>query len=158
MLFRSIPYKFNLKVQLVFALLILFSSCTKSKKTIKSTNSNTESISSIKFAKGFHIQKYNGYAKLIIKSPYPDAEQYQEFILISDKESDFDGKNKIYTPVKKLVATSTTHIPMIEILGETNSLIGFPNTNYISSQRLVNESQIIKSKTWAMNKILTQRY
>ena len=50
-------------------------------------------------------------------------------------QRDFDGKNKIYVPVKKVVATSTTHIPMIEILGETNSLIGFPNTDYISSKK-----------------------
>ena len=56
---------------------------------------------------------------------------------MSDKEMDFDGDNKIYVPVKKLVATSTTHIPMIEILDETNSLIGFPTTNYISSKKTI---------------------
>lgn len=116
-------------------LVMLFSSCTKQKKSIISDNPITESKKSIRYAKGFDIQTYNGYTKLIIKSPYPDAEQYQEFILISDKERDFDSENKIYTPVQKLVATSTTHIPMIEILGETNSLIGFPNTDYISSEK-----------------------
>ena len=122
-------------LQLAFILVILFSSCTKPKKSVNSAKPIVESKKSIRYAKGFDIQIYKGYTKLIIKSPYPDAEQYQEFILISNKESDFDGENKIYTPVKKLVATSTTHIPMIEILGETNSLIGFPNTDYISSEK-----------------------
>ena len=123
------------KLQLVLILFILVSSCSKSKKTSNPISKNNKSNTSIKYAKGFDIQMFNGYKKLIIKSPYPDAEQYQEFILISNKERDFDGKNKIYTPVQKLVATSTTHIPMIEILGETNSLIGFPNTDYISSPK-----------------------
>ena len=127
--------KLNLILRLAFILLILFSSCTKPKKLIISEEPFSESKKLIKYAKGFDIQIYKGYTKLIIKSPYPDAEQYQEFILISNKESDFDGENKIYTPVQKLVATSTTHIPMIEILGETNSLIGFPNTDYISSKK-----------------------
>lgn len=112
-------------------------SCNKPKKEIKVNQKNNQSKTSIKYAKGFDIEIYKGYTKLIIKSPYPDATQYQEFILMSDKEMDFDGDNKIYVPVKKLVATSTTHIPMIEILDETNSLIGFPTTNYISSKKTI---------------------
>jgi len=112
-------------------------SCNKPKKEIKVNQKDNQSKTSIKYAKGFDIEIYKGYTKLIIKSPYPDATQYQEFILMSDREMDFDGDNKIYVPVKKLVATSTTHIPMIEILDETNSLIGFPTTNYISSKKTI---------------------
>ena len=112
-------------------------SCNKPKKEIKVNQKDNQSKTSIKYAKGFDIQIHKGYTKLIIKSPYPDATQYQEFILMSDREMDFDGDNKIYVPVKKLVATSTTHIPMIEILDETNSLIGFPTTNYISSKKTI---------------------
>jgi len=125
----------KLKITLILALLILISSCVNPKKESVSNGQIKSTETSIKYAKGFDIQTYDGYVKLIIKSPYPDAEQYQEFILISNKERDFDGENKIYTPVQKIVATSTTHIPMIEILGETNSLIGFPNTDFISSKK-----------------------
>lgn len=127
----KIPFRF-LSFTMLFLLII---SCENSKnktdKSLELKNTNT----SIKYANGFDIQVFNGYKKLIIKSPYPDADQYQEFILISDRSKDFEGKNNIYIPVKKVVATSTTHIPMIEILNETNSLIGFPNTDYISSQK-----------------------
>ncbi|MEL4455143.1 ABC transporter substrate-binding protein [Lutimonas vermicola] len=114
---------------------LLIISCENPKKEIKTGSEDKYIDTSIKYANGFDIQYFNGYRKLIIKSPYPDAEQYQEFILISDKSKDVEGENKIYTPVKKVVATSTTHIPMIDILNETNSLIGFPNTDYISSQK-----------------------
>ena len=120
---------------LILFLSLSVTTCDQPKKEVIPNNTYDESKTSIKYAKGFDIQTYKGYTKLIIKSPYPDAKQYQEFILVSDKKFDFDGSNKIYVPVKKLVATSTTHIPMIEILDETNSLIGFPTTDYISSQK-----------------------
>ncbi len=123
---------------LIFLGLILsVISCDQAKEKVKINENNNEFITSVKYAKGFDIQLYKGYTKLIIKSPYPDAKQYQEFILVSDRKADFEGSNKIYVPVKKMVATSTTHIPMIEILDETNSLIGFPTTDYISSKKTV---------------------
>jgi len=123
---------------LIFLGLILsVISCDQSKEKVKINEINNEFITSVKYAKGFDVQLYKGYTKLIIKSPYPDAKQYQEFILVSDRKTDFEGSNKIYVPVKKMVATSTTHIPMIEILDETNSLIGFPTTDYISSKKTV---------------------
>ena len=130
-------YKIPLLHLILSGLFLVIISCNKPKKKNISNETFTEAKTSIKYAKGFDIQIYKGYTKLIIKSPYPDATQYQEFLLISDKKMDIDGDYKIYVPVKKLVATSTTHIPMIEILDETNSLIGFPTTDYISSKKTI---------------------
>ena len=120
---------------LFLGVILCFISCNTDEKKSQNTIQKTSSKSLIKYARGFDIQVFDGYKKLIIKSPYPDAEQYQEFILVSDKKRDFDGKNKIEIPVKNLVATSTTHIPMIEILEESESLAGFPNTDFISSKK-----------------------
>jgi len=122
----------NLLLPILF---ICFFSCDEKKETSVSEENKIKSKFLIKYAQGFDLQYYNGYKKLIIKSPYPDAEQYQEFILVSDKKNDFDGLNKLFIPIQKVVATSTTHIPMIEILGEANSIIGFPNTDFISSKK-----------------------
>ena len=41
----------------------------------------------------------------------------------------------IQVPVKNIVVTSTTHIPMLELLGVEKSLVGFQDTNYISSEK-----------------------
>jgi iron complex transport system substrate-binding protein len=38
-------------------------------------------------------------------------------------------------PIKRLVATSSTHIPPLELLGNENSLVGFPHLDYISSPK-----------------------
>ncbi len=115
---------------------ISFQSCKKQPETSKISTENSAFKSSVTYAKGFDIQVFRDYKKLIIKSPYPNAENQQEFILISKNNSDkIDEKNEnsIVVPLTKIVATSTTHIPMIEFLGEENSLIGFPNTDFISS-------------------------
>ncbi len=120
----------------VFILVVfLFVSCKKevSKATLKNTT-NT----SIKLAQGFEIQKFNDYNKLIIKSPYKDAKTKYEYILVTDEtnRSQFSETDKIIeTPINKIVVTSTTHIPMLELLGVENALIGFPNTKYVSSEK-----------------------
>ncbi|HRA71404.1 MAG TPA: ABC transporter substrate-binding protein, partial [Flavobacterium sp.] len=41
----------------------------------------------------------------------------------------------IQIPIKSIVVTSTTHIPALELLGVENTLVGFPNTDYISSEK-----------------------
>jgi len=92
----------------------------------------------IKYAKGFEIQKFETYKKLIISSPYPNATKAIEYILIpKGKEilSTLKGEKIIRTPIEKLVVTSTTHIPMLELLHQETSLLGFPNLQYISSEK-----------------------
>jgi iron complex transport system substrate-binding protein len=41
----------------------------------------------------------------------------------------------IQIPIKSIVVTSTTHVPALEMLGVENTLVGFPNTDYISSKK-----------------------
>jgi len=40
----------------------------------------------------------------------------------------------VQVPVQNLIVTSTTHIPSLDMLGETDKLIAFPNLSYISSE------------------------
>jgi iron complex transport system substrate-binding protein len=117
------------------ALCLCFISCHKKpeKPEFKAEKKLKKTL--VKYAQGFDIQVYEDYKKLVIKSPYPDAENQQEFILVTSPDKDLKSQNQLHVPVKKMVATSTTHIPMIELLGAANSLVGFPNTDYISSER-----------------------
>ena len=67
----------------------------------------------LKYAKGFEIYHYANYKKLIIKNPYQGANKNFTFKLVKNSTA----KNAIEVPLKKIVATSTTHIPMLELLG-----------------------------------------
>ncbi len=95
-------------------------------------------ITSITHAKGFDIKAYDGYSKLLITAPYPDAKEQFEYILLpkgNDVPTGVQGSSIIRTPIEKIVVTSTTHIPMLELLNEESSIVGFPNTTYISSEK-----------------------
>ena len=137
MLFNSISTKVTRLLILFFGLSMVFFSCKRSKdeKEIIVKVKPTNKV--VKYAKGFDIQVFKTYKKLIIKSPYPEAKNQQEFILINKNAIEYPNENSlaISIPLKEIVATSTTHIPMLELLHEENSLIGFPNTDFISSPR-----------------------
>ncbi len=124
-------------MQKIFFLLVftfLISACKQEKKEPHASTNNTPQ----KYAKGFEIQTYAKYKKLIIKSPYPKAKKQFEYILIQKGKEiplELKDKNIIRTPIEKLVVTSTTHIPFLELLSTENRLVGFPNLDYISSQK-----------------------
>ncbi|TYP99190.1 iron complex transport system substrate-binding protein [Tenacibaculum adriaticum] len=108
-----------------FGCLFVLVSC---KQTPKKEVVTTQTESLVKYAKGFDIQRIGNKTKLIVKNPYLDADETFEYLFSSD-----DEKGSIKTPVEKLVVTSTTHIPMLELLGGETSLVGFPHPKYVSS-------------------------
>jgi len=118
-----------------FTLLMLLFSCKNDQKNIESEGKiNTEST--IKYAKGFDIQHFKNHIKLTIKAPYQNSTETFEFMLTSHKTN-----SDLYTikiPINSIVVTSTTHIPMLELLQVENKLVGFPNTDYVSSPKTRN--------------------
>ena len=88
--------------------------------------------STIKHAKGFDIVTVNGQKKLIIKKVFQNSKKQFEFTLTNKTNI---AKNEIKVPVNKLVVTSTTHIPMLELLNSEDKLVGFPHSKYISSEK-----------------------
>lgn len=104
----------------------------------------------IKYAKGLEIYNYKGYTKVIVKNPWPNATKNFEYIL-KDKNAKLPdsllSKSTIQVPIKTIIATSTTHLPSLEMLNVQNTLIGFPNLNYISSKKirqLIDTKQIVE--------------
>ncbi|PHR74508.1 MAG: ABC transporter substrate-binding protein [Lutibacter sp.] len=123
------------KYTLFFIPFLLLSSC---KADVKKAASSHAFKTSIKYAQGFEIEEFTNYKKLIINSPYKDSKQPLEYILTSKNTdvSQFSSTDKIIQiPIKNIVVTSTTHIPMLELLEVEHTLIGFPNTKYVSSEK-----------------------
>lgn len=120
--------------QLLFlTLLSLLISCKTSNKKEKSKR-----ITSIAYAKGFNIQEYKFFKKLTIHTSFKGDTEARDYYLIQKGYRIPDSlteKNIVFVPIKRMVVTSTTHIPMLEILGVESTLVGFPNTKYISSEK-----------------------
>jgi len=112
--------------------LFLFFSCKngQNKNLLKKENTIGNTI---KYAKGFDIQHFENFTKLTIKAPYQNSKETFEYILTDSLDK--EHLNTVKIPLQSIVVTSTTHIPMLELLGVEDKLIGFPNTNYISSKK-----------------------
>ncbi|SMC86220.1 ABC transporter substrate-binding protein [Cellulophaga tyrosinoxydans] len=133
-----------MKYCLLLAFLFQFLSCKEAPKGLEesSTANKIKSEVAIKYAKGFTIEKLDSGITLIkISSPWPNAETSFTYALVPKEKAAFITLNKdeydaiITVPVENIVVTSTTHIPALEALEVENSLIGFPDTKYISSEK-----------------------
>jgi len=136
----KLVFKYSL-VLITFTLLI---SCQGKSLKPKVTQTKNE----VQFAKGFALYKTKNYTKLVIKNPYPNAKkQFVYYLVGQNQHPKLKGVKYIKVPVKKIVVTSTTHIPMIDVLHEANTLKGFPNLNYISTpsvRSLIKQHKIVE--------------
>jgi len=91
------------------------------------------------YARSFSIEKNDGYTILEVNRPWPGAKTSFTYLVVpKEKLTSMTFHADAYdaviaTPLKSLVATSTTHIPALESLGSLDKLVGFPDTQYISS-------------------------
>ena len=112
-------------------LAVLFLGFIQCKESESSANLNTSTQNSIQHAEGFSIEKYDGFSVVKVSNAYPEAKDNYTYVLhkkgvkIPDSLQQFTS---IEVPIKKVIVTSTTHIPALESLGVENTLIGFPTT------------------------------
>ena len=127
--------KFVQNTALFFLVFSLFIQC---KEKTETENATPLSKNEIQYAKGLKIYKHQGYSIIKITNPWPEAKESFTYILkekngiIPDSLKQF---SIIQIPIKSIVVTSTTHIPALELLGVENTLVGFPSTAYISSEK-----------------------
>lgn len=128
--------------RLIVLILVLFFVSCKSDKV-----SNTKPVASseliLNYAKGFKVTHFNNYSELTITTPWPNASRSFTYALIKNTTATEKLDKALYDgiitiPVKTVVVTSTTHIPGLELLEESNSLVGFPGCDYISSPLIRN--------------------
>ena len=123
-----------------FTFLLFISSCKQQKKEALPLAAPATSIN-INYANGFAIEKQSsGLIVVKIVSPWPDADSSFTYALVPKEKQAIITLNKdefdaiISVPIENIVVTSTTHIPALEALGVLDKLIGFPDTEYISSK------------------------
>lgn len=94
---------------------------------------------SLKYAEGFAITLDSPYVRLEVKHPYQGAAKGFQYLLVPKglKIPVHDPQVRVIrTPVTTIACTSTTHIPLLDYLDQTESLTGFTTTDYISSPRM----------------------
>lgn len=119
---------------LILMFIVVFAiSCKQSTKPIQTTD-NKE----CKYAKGLKIESFSDYHKVTLNQIVDNQKESFIYILHKENYSIPDSLKKYYAiqvPIRRFIATSSTHIPPLDMLGVETSLIGFPNLNYISSPK-----------------------
>src|SRR5690606_36227514 len=118
--------------------LIVFGACKNNSSTKSPEEGSPEKKTiQIKYAEGFEIDAFDGFKTITLKNPWPGADKTFTYALVEKygavpNPEKFDAVVEI--PVKRIVVTSTTHIPSLEMLGVNESLVGFPGLDFISSE------------------------
>ncbi|WP_240510894.1 ABC transporter substrate-binding protein [Algoriphagus antarcticus] len=91
----------------------------------------------LSYASGFTISKGNDFWEVEVNQAWTGADRIFKYLVLEENAKkpagDFDAI--IQLPVEKIILTSTTHIPHLDMLNDTEKLIGFPNLNLISSEK-----------------------
>ncbi|WP_347374661.1 ABC transporter substrate-binding protein [Aequorivita sp. Q41] len=128
------------KIVFLLTTIIVLAACknTNSNDSVESVVSSGEKITEIKYANGFEIRSFGNYKTISLKNPWPGTDKTFTYALVEKGTTPPNAENFdaiVEMPIKRIVVTSTTHIPSLEMLDETNSLVGFPNLDYISSEK-----------------------
>ncbi len=121
---------------LIFLSLAFVVSCDKKPENKQKTYAVANEV---KYANGFSIRHYEGFTVLDVHKPWPGANSNYRYVLYKDASmvpDTLSDEMQIQIPVKRIVLTSTTHVPSLEMLGSEQTLIGFPGLDYISSPRI----------------------
>ncbi|NDI98102.1 ABC transporter substrate-binding protein [Flavobacterium sp. LaA7.5] len=126
------------KLTTTLLIIVLLTAFGCKKQQNDKTDNITTATNIVTHASGLEIYRYDGYSVVKVTAPWPDAEKGFTYVMQQKGTTIPDSLSQysiIPIPIKTVVVTSTTHIPSLEMLGVENSLVGFPGTNYISSEK-----------------------
>lgn len=113
--------------------------CCKQKEADQHHDEKTIQEIKLKYAQGFKVYILQ-HAKLVeITYPFQGAVTGHKYLLVQRGYAvpEHDAETRVITvPLQTIACTSTTHIPFLDYLGETDKLVGFTSTDYISSEKM----------------------
>jgi iron complex transport system substrate-binding protein len=98
-----------------FWIIFIVSGCVDFEET-----EDLEITNEISYASKFYFEKSDTSKYLVISEPWPGATLKKKY--------------KLDKPLSRVVCTSTSHLPFIELLGMEETVVGFPNIDYVSSE------------------------
>jgi iron complex transport system substrate-binding protein len=121
----------------IFFLGVLFDSCNPKEYSQDKSGIVSSTSVMLDYAKRFEIIKSGNVTLVVIKLTEAGSNGSLTYALIpsgTDPPENLAVDQVIEVPVKRMVVTSTSHIPFLDLLGSSDCLVGFPNTDYISSE------------------------
>lgn len=159
---------------LCLLLIVVLIGCKESSQKTKSletklplvSQNKEDTITGIQYAQGFQIKTQGKITFVQVNSPWPNAKTPFTYVLINKryKEALKDSLDYfrntydalIFTPVDRVIATSTTQIPAFNLLEVSDHLIGFPETDYISSPMIRKRIESGQIKELGTNETLNE--
>lgn len=131
---------------------ISFFSCDgeKEKKEVKTTDKDDLRVTSspavkIAHAGKFKVENEDGFNVVTVINPWQGASQNYVYVLVQNGQNAPDVEKfrtnsndiiqSVEIPIKSIALTSTTFVPLLDRLNETESLVAFPGTDHISSAK-----------------------
>lgn len=87
-------------------------------------------------AKAFSLEYKAGYKLMRVNQPYPGATRPYTYLLLPHGQAIPEGVKAeavVRIPVQRIISLSTTHLPALDMLQQSDKLAGFPQTNLITS-------------------------
>jgi len=104
------------------------------------TDSPHPAYSSNSYASGFSIRDEGSYKVLTVRNPWQYSRNVSyDYVLSSRRDllpDSLQDLSWIRTPVERVVVLSTTHVAMIEQLGQASSLVGLSGSDFIYSPEI----------------------
>ncbi len=134
----------------ILLLAILSVGCNRGKHHNNKTLTVPSELMVLNYAKRFKIFESGGINLIVIQTTNAQAKDSLIYALIptgTDLPEGVVADQVIEVPVKRLVVTSTSHIPFLDLLEASDCLVGFPNTDYISSKPMRSriEQKLVKN-------------
>lgn len=124
------------KIPVIILSLALFGCETK--KSPMNVATSRPSETTLHYAAGFTVDYRNNTKLVEVTYPFQGATSGYKYLLVQRGETipQHNADVRVISiPLSSIVCTSTTHIPLLDYLDETEKLVGFPTTDYISSER-----------------------
>ena len=121
---------FSITYLYLLVLSIFIFSCEKKPETTLEKTSVP-----LEFAQGFQLFQGENFWEIHVTQGYTGAEKTYRYLILEEgaqvEKTGFDAV--VQLPISKVILTSTTQVPHLDMLSETDKLIGFPQTDLISS-------------------------
>lgn len=132
----------------VFILLFILTSCSQ-KKESKLDDFN-KTVFSPEYATGFEIKGAEGMESTIVevKNPWQGADSVtMQLFIARDGESAPDGfKGQVLEgDAKRIVAMSSTHIAMLDVVDATDCVVGVSGADFITNPKIQARAKVIRN-------------